>query len=82
MADLHDEPRTLPEVGELDDEAQAEASTPHPPLTAGESAQDGQGARDAREAAGTPLERARALLAAHPVADGYSGLPWALRHLP
>ena len=28
------------------------------------------------------LERARALLAAHPVADGYSGLPWALRHLP
>ncbi|MGW7299273.1 dipeptidase [Streptomyces sp. NPDC054829] len=29
-----------------------------------------------------PLERAHALLAAHPVADGYSGLPWALRHLP
>ncbi|MDH6450668.1 MULTISPECIES: dipeptidase [unclassified Streptomyces] len=29
-----------------------------------------------------PLERARAILAAHPVADGYSGLPWALRHLP
>jgi len=28
------------------------------------------------------LERARAILAAHPVADGYSGLPWALRHLP
>ncbi|MGV4984221.1 dipeptidase [Streptomyces sp. NRAIS4] len=28
------------------------------------------------------LERAHALLAAHPVADGYSGLPWALRHLP
>lgn len=82
MADLHDEPRTLPEVGELDDEAQAEASTPHPPLTAGETARDGQGARDARETAGTPLERARALLAAHPVADGYSGLPWALRHLP
>ncbi|MEU3411180.1 dipeptidase [Streptomyces sp. NPDC006658] len=32
--------------------------------------------------AGDLLERARALLAAHPVADGYSGLPWALRHLP
>ena len=32
--------------------------------------------------AGAPLERARAILAAHPVADGYSGLPWALRHLP
>ncbi|MFV8186834.1 dipeptidase [Streptomyces sp. AF1B] len=30
---------------------------------------------------GTQLERARAVLAAHPVADGYSGLPWALRHL-
>ncbi|MFG2128472.1 dipeptidase [Streptomyces sp. NPDC048751] len=29
-----------------------------------------------------PLERAHAILAAHPVADGYSGLPWALRHLP
>ncbi|MEU1330428.1 membrane dipeptidase [Streptomyces sp. NPDC005865] len=28
-----------------------------------------------------PAERARALLAAHPVADGYSGLPWALRQL-
>ncbi|MGQ4360492.1 dipeptidase [Streptomyces sp. SAS_272] len=35
-----------------------------------------------REPEGSPLERARALLAAHPVADGYSGLPWALRHLP
>ncbi|MFD8306226.1 dipeptidase [Streptomyces sp. NPDC059690] len=31
---------------------------------------------------GAPLERAHAILAAHPVADGYSGLPWALRHLP
>jgi microsomal dipeptidase-like Zn-dependent dipeptidase len=28
------------------------------------------------------LARAHALLAAHPVADGYSGLPWALRRLP
>lgn len=32
--------------------------------------------------ADAPLERARAILAVHPVADGYSGLPWALRHLP
>ncbi|MFF1305246.1 dipeptidase [Streptomyces sp. NPDC058307] len=31
---------------------------------------------------GELLERACALLAEHPVADGYSGLPWALRHLP
>ncbi|MFI9152696.1 dipeptidase [Streptomyces sp. NPDC053367] len=29
-----------------------------------------------------PLDEAHTLLAAHPVADGYSGLPWALRHLP
>ncbi|MEU1402017.1 dipeptidase [Streptomyces sp. NPDC005728] len=28
------------------------------------------------------LRRAHSLLAGHPVADGYSGLPWALRHLP
>jgi hypothetical protein len=28
------------------------------------------------------LARAHSLLAGHPVADGYSGLPWALRHLP
>ncbi|MFD4634733.1 membrane dipeptidase [Streptomyces sp. NPDC058284] len=35
-----------------------------------------------RETASGPAERARALLASHPVADGYSGLPWALRELP
>jgi microsomal dipeptidase-like Zn-dependent dipeptidase len=35
----------------------------------------------APDAAG-PLDEAHTLLAAHPVADGYSGLPWALRHLP
>ncbi|MGW0712004.1 membrane dipeptidase [Streptomyces sp. NPDC002643] len=28
------------------------------------------------------LEVAHAFLAGHPVADGYSGLPWVLRHLP
>ncbi|MGW3031527.1 dipeptidase [Streptomyces sp. NPDC001178] len=28
-----------------------------------------------------PMERAHAILAVHPVADGYNGLPWALRHL-
>ncbi|WP_225822261.1 dipeptidase [Streptomyces naphthomycinicus] len=32
--------------------------------------------------AGELLARAHSLLAGHPVADGYSGLPWALRHLP
>ncbi|MER6415194.1 dipeptidase [Streptomyces humidus] len=30
---------------------------------------------------GSPQERARALLADHPVVDGHSGLPWALRDL-
>ncbi|MEU2911602.1 dipeptidase [Streptomyces massasporeus] len=28
-----------------------------------------------------PMTRARAILAAHPVADGYNGLPWALKRL-
>ncbi|MFE0538920.1 dipeptidase [Streptomyces nigra] len=32
-------------------------------------------------AAADLLAHARTLLDAHPVADGYSGLPWALRHL-
>lgn len=32
--------------------------------------------------ASAPESRARALLDAHPVADGYSGLPWTLRELP
>ncbi|MFR0353000.1 dipeptidase [Streptomyces sediminimaris] len=36
----------------------------------------------AREPDTAELERARAVLTAHPVADGYSGLPWALRRLP
>ncbi|MFF1442849.1 dipeptidase [Streptomyces sp. NPDC058295] len=79
MADLHDEPHTLPEVGELDDEAQAAPFRPYAPLTAEEAA---DAVRDVQEPESTPLERARALLAAHPVADGYSGLPSALRHLP
>jgi microsomal dipeptidase-like Zn-dependent dipeptidase len=37
---------------------------------------------EAAEAPDDPLTRAHAFLADHPVADGYSGLPWALRHLP
>lgn len=32
--------------------------------------------------AGPSLEQARALLAAHPVADGHNGLAWALRSVP
>ncbi|MEV5874542.1 dipeptidase [Streptomyces sp. NPDC052101] len=38
--------------------------------------------RTAQEPLAVHVERAHAVLAAHPVADGYSGLPWALRHLP
>ncbi|AZQ35212.1 membrane dipeptidase [Streptomyces cyaneochromogenes] len=71
MADLKDELDTSPEVGELDDLPD--------PLPGGRSASvsgpaDGTGS--------DLLDRAHVLLAAHPVADGYSGLPWALRHLP
>ncbi|MDQ0581445.1 dipeptidase [Streptomyces rishiriensis] len=82
MADLHDEPHTLPEVGELDDEAQAAPFGPYAPLTAEEAAEAAGAVKTAQEPGGTPLERARALLAAHPVADGYSGLSSALRQLP
>ncbi|MER5198817.1 dipeptidase [Streptomyces sp. NPDC002755] len=82
MADLHDEPHALPEVGELDDAAQPSPSGPHPSLTAEEAAEALRVVQAAQEPESTPLERARALLAAHPVADGYSGLPTALRHLP
>ncbi|MEU5246533.1 dipeptidase [Streptomyces asoensis] len=118
MADLHDEPQTLPEVGGLDDEGPAARPAPGKGPTSaqttrpsrdtrnGRSTRNGRptegtgGAGDARsvESARKPaggsgrgggrdgvdgaLERARDLLAGHPVADGYSGLPWALRHLP
>ncbi|WP_329217937.1 dipeptidase [Streptomyces sp. NBC_01485] len=87
MADLQDELHTLPEAGERDeaydeaydeeldkelDDVQAAPFTPHRPVPA----------EAAAVAVADDLDRARALLAAHPVADGYSGLPWALRHLP
>ncbi|MFI5795091.1 dipeptidase [Streptomyces sp. NPDC051677] len=76
MADLQDELHSLPEAGdhEAHDEAPDEArharregSRAPGPQTPAEADDD--------------LDRARAVLAAHPVADGYSGLPWALRHL-
>ncbi|MGA4841498.1 dipeptidase [Streptomyces sp. G45] len=71
MADLHDELNATAEAGELDAlAAPADAAPAHAPGPRPATAPD-----DA-------LDRARALLAAHPVADGYSGLPWALRELP
>ncbi|MER8009366.1 MULTISPECIES: dipeptidase [unclassified Streptomyces] len=68
MADLQDELDTTTEVGELDGLPDPfETAEPYTPVS---------------DPDGAPLERAHAILAAHPVADGYSGLPWALRHLP
>jgi microsomal dipeptidase-like Zn-dependent dipeptidase len=72
MADLQDELHTTTEVGALDDLPEPQdlfhaEPGPYEPVSDPDSA---------------PLERAHAILAAHPVADGYSGLPWALRHLP
>ncbi|MFF7856665.1 membrane dipeptidase [Streptomyces sp. NPDC007904] len=75
MADLQDDlhPATT-EVGRMDDltdsdpaEAAAVAPEPYQPVSDPDDA---------------PLVRARAVLAAHPVADGYSGLPRALGNLP
>ncbi|ANS65691.1 dipeptidase [Streptomyces lincolnensis] len=81
MADLQDELHTTTEVGALDD---LPPSLPDPDDLP-ESLSPPVGAEPSTAVAdpdATPLERARALLDAHPVADGYSGLPWALRHLP
>ncbi|MFE7274908.1 dipeptidase [Streptomyces sp. NPDC057623] len=70
MADLRYELDPSPEVGELDDLPEPLPGTTPPPVP------------DSGEGTGTGLlDRAHALLADHPVADGYSGLPWALRHL-
>ncbi|ATL28232.1 dipeptidase [Streptomyces formicae] len=68
MADLLEELNTAAEAGELD-------KPPAPP--------DPPPAHEPHPApVAAPAARARSLLAAHPVADGYSGLPWALRELP
>ncbi|MEV6169561.1 dipeptidase [Streptomyces sp. NPDC051954] len=69
MADLQDEVHTTSDVdGPFEDEA-FPADPAEPFVSVSDPDTD-------------PLERAHAILAAHPVADGYSGLPWALRHLP
>ncbi|MGW6273710.1 dipeptidase [Streptomyces sp. NPDC055060] len=71
MAELQVRPDTTAEAGALD---RPPARSPEPPPISEPG--------PVREAAPDPLRRARALLAAHPVADGFSGLPWALRGLP
>ncbi|GHD95855.1 dipeptidase [Streptomyces naganishii] len=70
MADLQDDLHATPGVDGLDDLDEL-----------GELVEDPFAATPYTPDA-APLERARALLAAHPVADGYCGLPWALRRLP
>src|SRR5690606_3719920 len=74
MADLQDELHPATEVGRPDepaesvlDEAVVVPPDPGLPLSAPDD---------------SPLSRARALLAVHPVADGCSGLPGVLRDLP
>ncbi|MBT2419738.1 dipeptidase [Streptomyces sp. ISL-22] len=71
MADLKDELDTSPEVGELDDLPAPLPGEPSEPVTG-----------PAEDSEAGLLDRAHALLDAHPVADGYSGLPWALRQRP
>ncbi|MFE9022439.1 dipeptidase [Streptomyces sp. NPDC007808] len=73
MADLKDELDAGSEVGELDDLSDRSARLPDEPS----ASVTGTG----EDTDADLLDRAHALLAAHPVADGYSGLPWALRHL-
>jgi microsomal dipeptidase-like Zn-dependent dipeptidase len=78
MADLQDDLHTASEVGELPVEDPRDpfpVKEPHGP----DADPDAESDADPEAA---PLERAHVILAAHPVADGYSGLPWALRHLP
>ncbi|MEU3613815.1 dipeptidase [Streptomyces sp. NPDC006872] len=98
MADLQDELHTLPEAGDRgDDHDHDDVRGDDRDDVRGDDRDDVRGdeVRAAvpftpcapvtpvtPEPEAGPLDRARALLAAHPVADGYSGLPWALRHLP
>ncbi|MEU6768811.1 membrane dipeptidase [Streptomyces sp. NPDC046853] len=96
MADLQVDLDTTTEAGDLDRPAAPTPETPpisdvFEPAPARETATaPGSRSESAAEellprpepSVPDPLRRARALLAAHPVADGYSGLPWALRGLP
>ncbi|MEU1041829.1 dipeptidase [Streptomyces sp. NPDC005551] len=70
MADLQDDLHFTAEVGGLDRTAARPGTGTGPELRTEEAA-----------ASCETLERAHALLTEHPVADGYTGLPWALRHL-
>lgn len=80
MADLQEELNATAEVGDLDLPPAPPEPLPPPGPAPGRVADPEHEHEPVRAA--DPAERARALLAAHPVADGYSGLPWALRELP
>ncbi|MFE1427139.1 dipeptidase [Streptomyces fungicidicus] len=71
MADLQDDLHTAAEIGRVDEPYPQEAVVVAPETYEPVSEPDAE-----------PLTRALAVLAAHPVADGCSGLPWALRRLP
>ncbi|AZM53627.1 peptidase M19 [Streptomyces sp. WAC 01529] len=94
MADLQDEINATAEAGELD-QSPARPDPHAEPLPEGEPGLGPDAESDAEPDvesdvepdadslhADDPLARARAVLTAHPVADGYSGLPGALRDLP
>jgi microsomal dipeptidase-like Zn-dependent dipeptidase len=72
MADLQDDLHTAGEVGELGELTEPFPAEPYPTETPAPAPEQDDEAT---------LHRARDLLAAHPVADGYSGLAWTLRHL-
>lgn len=85
MADLQDELQATAEAGELDAPPTTRTKRePKPgagPTAAEPMARPDDGAEPSAEVPDT-LEDAHAFLAGHSVADGYSGLPWVLRHLP
>ncbi|NUK12038.1 membrane dipeptidase [Streptomyces lunaelactis] len=79
MADLQDDPHAATvAVGDLGDPA---AHDPAPPMPRPSTKGSAEAADSAGHAPGS-LERARELLAAHPIADGYSGLARVLRDTP
>ncbi|WP_330288435.1 dipeptidase [Streptomyces sp. NBC_00576] len=82
MADLQDELHTTAEVGELDPPAPPPVPLPEPDDHFDDHSTAESEFSPISDPDAAPLDRAHAILAVHPVADGYSGLPWALRHLP
>ncbi|MFG6298659.1 MULTISPECIES: dipeptidase [Streptomyces] len=72
MADLQDDLHPGTEAAGLDDLPASSAAEVFPPEPYAPVSDPGD----------EPLTRAHAVLAAHPVADGYNGLAGALRHLP